>query len=203
VSLNRQALLRRMEPEVPWNERLIVEPFFLEGVDAESVSASIDFHLGNRFTILRSRRAVQHDPLSEKPRHDVAAGELFIPMGEEFSLRPGQIVLGTTLEWFRFPFDLMAYVIGRSIWGRRGLLIVTAQAVHPGSSGTITLEMANLGEVGLRLKPGVAIGQLFFHRVGEAPTELVARHSTFSGAYRPILGKYSRSKVENLLLNLS
>lgn len=202
MALNRTELLKRMKPDVDWAHRLVVEPLFPRSIDGNSVSASLDFHLGNRFTVLRSRRAVEHNPLSDEPRQDVVINEAFIPMGKEFTLHPGQIVLGTTLEWYRFPFDLMAYVIGRSIWGRRGLLIVTAQAVHPGSSGTITLEMSNLGEVGLRLKPGVSIGQLFFHRVSDGSEVMMARHSTFSGASRPILGKYSKTDVEDLLLHL-
>lgn len=201
MSLNRQVLLERMSDETPWNQRLVIAPNFIESIDPNTVSNSVDFHLGNRFTILRSRRAVQHDPLSEDPKRDVVVRELFIPMGSDFTLNPGQIVLGTTLEWFRFPYDLMAYVIGRSIWGRRGLLIVTASAVHPGSSGTITLEMCNLGEVGVHLRPGAAIGQLFFSQVEAIPNP-TQRQSGFSGAMRPIIGKYSRSRIEKLLLDL-
>jgi dCTP deaminase len=201
MSLNRQVLLSKMRAEVPWDERLVVEPFFPESIVENSTSVSIDFHLGNRFTVLRSRRSVQHDPLSEDPRMDVAVREMFIPMGKDFTLNPGQIVLGTTLEWFRFPFNLEAEVIGRSIWGRRGLLIVTASKVHPGSSGTITLEMTNLGEIGLHLRPGAAIGQLFFDQIEVAPNTK-QRRSNFSGALRPIIGKYTQSKTERLLLNL-
>jgi dCTP deaminase len=202
MSLSRQSLLNRMDPQTAWQDRLVVEPFFANSIDSGAISGSLDFHLGNRFTILQSRRAVYHDPLSDDPRKDVSAKEIFVPMGQDFSLHPGQIVLGTTLEWFRFPNNLIAYVTGRSIWGRRGLLIVTASAVHPGSSGTITLEMSNLGDVGLRLKPGVAIGQLFFHVV-EPITEIQAesyRCSTFALTCRPGLGKYSPSEVEKLLL---
>lgn len=197
--LSQQALLERLH-DSNWDNRLVIEPFFPDSINSESASASLDFHLGNRFTLLRGRRASQHDPLSKERRQDVVVRELFIPRGEDFALRPGQIILGTTLEWFRFPYDLMAYVIGRSIWGRRGLLIVTAQAVHPRSSGTITLEMSNLSEVGIKLKPGVAIGQLIFHKLQESDATLVARHSTFSGAHRPILGKYKPTRVEELLL---
>ncbi|MDX6529495.1 MAG: dCTP deaminase [Blastocatellia bacterium] len=202
MSLNLQTLIQRMSPMTHWDERLVVEPFFPESVDMESSSNSLDFHLGNRFTILRSRRSSQHDPLSQDPKRDVVVRELFIPMGKEFTLNPGQIVLGTTLEWFRFPYDLMAYVIGRSIWGRRGLLIVTASAVHPGSSGTITLEMSNLSEVGLHLRPGAAIGQLFFNQVDVGSNPGQRRSPNFTGALRPIIGTYSLSKVEDLLLKL-
>jgi dCTP deaminase len=202
MSLSRRSLLRLMDANTPWERRLVVEPFFKDSVGAIAVSASLDFHLGNRFVILQSRRAVYHDPLIGDPKKDVGAKELFVPMGQEFSLHPGQIVLGTTLEWFRFPNNLLAYVTGRSIWGRRGLQIVTASAVHPGSSGTITLEMANLGDVGLRLKPGVAIGQLFFHLVEEVDESELKdiRKSTFSLTLRPGLGRYRQTLVERLLL---
>src|SRR6185295_20156844 len=111
----------------------------------------------------------------------------------------------TTLEWFRFPYDLMAYVVGRSIWGRRGLLIVTASAVHPGSSGTITLELCNMGDVAVVLRPGVAVGQLFFHKVGDESKKArhrESRRSTFSGSTRPILGEYIPSTVERFLLEM-
>lgn len=201
MALNQRSLFDRMDPNTPWDKRLIVEPFFKESIAHLSGSPSIDFHLGNRFTIPRSRRSAQHDPLSKDPKQDVVPRELFIPMGKKFILNPGQIILGITLEWFRFPFDLNAGVVGRSIWGRRGLLIVTASVVHSGSAGTITLEMTNLGEVGLHLKPGAAIGQLLFDEVSPIP-DIEERHSTFSGAIRPILGKYTTSKVEDLLLGL-
>jgi dCTP deaminase len=206
MALSRQALLDRLRATTQWNQRLVVEPVFEESADSCDISPSLDFHLGNRFTVLRSRHGVLHDPLSEEPRRDVVAHELFIPLGEEFSLEPGHVVLGTTLEWFRFPDDLIAYVIGRSIWGRRGLLIVTAQAVHPCSSGTITLELSNLGEVALRLKPGASIGQLLFHETNKVDRrEGVhwARNSPFSCAIRPLLGKYRQTNTEQVLLKLS
>jgi len=202
MSISQKNLLARMGSGTEWGQRLVIEPFFPQGLTQTSNSTSLDFHLGNRFTILRSKRTIQHDPLSEDPKKDVAAKEIFIPMGREFTLSPGQIVLGTTLEWFRFPFDLMAYVIGRSIWGRRGLLIVTASAVHPGSTGTITLELSNLGEVGLHLRPGAAIGQLFFNKVEVDDDAKEGRRSTFAGSLRPILGRYTRTEVEDLLLKL-
>lgn len=207
--LNYEQLQRRLRDDSPWQSRLVIEPFFGEQ-RTPTVAASLDFHLGNRFTLLRSRRDVQHDPLSRfspaeinegaRPR-DVVTRELFIPMGDAFTIHPRQIVLGTTLEWYRFPPDLMAYVIGRSIWGRRGLLIVTAQAVHPLSSGTITLEMCNLGEVGLRLRPGVSIGQLVFHKVAPSKTaEDQKRLSGYSCTLRPTLGDYTPTDVESFLL---
>jgi dCTP deaminase len=190
-----------MSRSTPWRERLIIEPFFDDVNFSDSVSASVDFFLGNRFTMLQSRRAVLHNPLADDSRSDIGAKEVFVPMGEELSVQPGQVVLGTTLEWFRFPRDIMAYLIGRSIWGRRGFLPATATAVHPGSSGTITLELANLSSVAIVLKPGVSVGQLFFHLV-EGDHSSVSRRSVFMGAIRPLPGIYKKSSVERLLLGL-
>jgi dCTP deaminase len=199
--LTKRNLIDRMSDAVPWERRLVVEPYFDDG-PPNGYTASLDFHLGCRFTIQRGgRRAVQHHPITKDSPQEVAPTELFIPMGNEFTLHPGQIVLGTTLEWFRFPFDLMAYVIGRSIWGRRGLLIVTAQAVHPGSTGTITLELSNLGDAGLRFKPGVSIGQLLFHKIDtDLSVPPTIRSSPFTGAVKPILGDYHHTDVERMLL---
>jgi len=193
-------VFERMLPTTPWEKRLVVEPLLASEPDPKRPAASIDFHLGTRFSVPRRRRAVRHDPLSEDERLDIAASELFVALGEEFVLHPGQLVLGTTLEWYRFPADLMAYVVGRSIWGRRGLLVATATAVQPGSAGTITLELSNVGEIAVVLKPGAAIGQLFFHVVADVPPTDFTRVSPFAGAHGPILGHYSRSLSENYLL---
>ncbi len=68
----------------------------------------------------------------------------------------------------------MAFVVGRSTWGRLGLVVATAIGVHPLFAGTITLELRNLGETPLRLYPGERIAQLFFQRVDEGDREIAA-----------------------------
>lgn len=199
-TISQEEIAGRMRSDVPWRERIIVEPRFELPGRKPSAAASIDFHLGNRFSVLRRRHDVQHDPLAAAAEADVATEEFFVSFGDHFVLHPGHLVLGTTLEWFRFPLDIVAYVVGRSIWGRRGLLIATATAVQPGSAGTITLELSNTGEIPVALKPGVRIGQLFCHLVDPASEE--ARRTSFSGALRPILGRYSKSDSEEFLLKL-
>ena len=80
-------------------------------------------------------------------------------------LHPGQFVLGETLEWVHLPKDLVAFVIGKSTWGRDGLIIATAIGVHPYWSGILTLEISNVGEIPIYLYPGLAIAQLFIASV--------------------------------------
>ncbi len=200
MPVNRAFLFSKMGNSVDVNDRFVVDPFFPESVRGTS-GASLDFHLGCRFAFFRRRRGSQHSPFSDGGNEGLPS-EVFVPLGKEVYLHPGQLVLGTTLEWFRFPKDFMAYVVGRSIWGRRGVLIATALAVQPLSSGRITLELSNVGEVTVVLQPGVAVGQLFFHRVEGAEEQMSTQVSSFAGAFRPTLGEYKPSLVEELLLNI-
>ncbi len=198
MPLSKGDLLSRMKPKVPVPRRLFVEPFFTVDGTEKTAPASLDFHLGNRFVFLRRGRSTFNDPIGDRNAPEATGTEVFIPFGKVLHLHPGQLVLGTTLEWYRFPRDLMAYVVGRSIWGRRGLLVVTASAIQPLTSGTITLELTNVGEVAVVVKPGVAVGQLFFHEV-KARKEKSGR-PPFSVTHKPIFGQYHPSRVEELLL---
>jgi dCTP deaminase len=203
--LSHADIMRRVADERDPSRRLIVEPFFGALREDKTAAASLDFHLGNRFTIFQRRRGVVHDPAEEADgttdsARGIAVEEYFVPFGDQFVLHPGHLVLGTTLEWFRFPLDLMAYVAGRSIHGRRGLLIATATAVHPGSAGTITLELSNTGEIAVALRPGIKIGQLSFHSVQAVDPQ--AKRTRFVATLRPVLGHYTKSMSESFLLGL-
>jgi dCTP deaminase len=89
---------------------------------------------------------------------------------------------------------LAAYVIGKSSWGRRGLIIATATGVHPGFKGCLTLELSNVGQLPIELKPGIEICQLFFHSVQAAGGNEVDQ-SQFVGRRRPVLGTIKLDEV--------
>lgn len=213
MSLSRSAVLLRMDRTIPLERRLVVEPFF-DDVTRKAAPASIDIHLGNRFVFLRRGRSVLQDPLrlshqgeemenpeveSPEVENPEAQGtEVFLPFGTPLYLHPGQLVLGTTLEWFRLPGDMRADVDGRSIWGRRGLIVVTAAAVQPGTAGTITLELTNVGEVAVVVSPGAAVAQLVFGQVDTV--DLYGRQPPFVVGNRPIFGVYRKSHLERALI---
>lgn len=125
-----------------------------------SGSASVDLRLGTWFTVLRHSRTEVLE-LDQSPSSQTN----YIPFGSKYVLHPDYFVLATTLEWVRFPLNLAGYVIGRSSWGRRGLIIATATGVHPGFTGCLTLELTNVGRVPISINPGVTICQLFIHEV--------------------------------------
>jgi dCTP deaminase len=146
------------------HQRLVVTP--LLDKKRQVGDASIDVRLGNEFVLMR-RRAFPHLDLAEldvlKARIATYQERLRIEYGESLVLHPNQLVLGSTLEYIKLPANVGAYVVGRSSWGRLGLVIATATAVAPGFAGCITLELSNLGEAPLVLYPGIRIAQLVLH----------------------------------------
>jgi dCTP deaminase len=61
----------------------------------------------------------------------------------------------------------MAFVEGKSKWGRLGLIVATASQVAPGFHGVIVLELANAGTVPIELQPETAIAQLVFQKISQ------------------------------------
>lgn len=146
------------------NDRLIITPLFnpSESFDA----SSINVRLGNEFIVMKK----QSFPLLNIADEDILTTRIEryqekIRLGyrEEFVLHPSQLIIGSTLEYICLPHKLMCYVVGKSTWGRMGLIIATATKVDPGFKGCITLEIINEGEVPIVLYPGIPIAQLVFH----------------------------------------
>ena len=108
-----------------------------------------------------------------------------MPIGDYFVLHPGQFVLGETLEWIHLPKNLVAFVVGKSTWGRDGLIIATAIGVHPNWSGILTLEISNVGEIPIYLYPGLAIAQLFLAVVELTAESITPVASAFQGQTSP------------------
>jgi dCTP deaminase len=108
-------------------------------------------------------------------------------------LPPNQFVLGQTIEHLTLPINtaanrslkrcLAARFDGKSSRARTGLLVhFTAPTIHPGFSGTITLEIINLAPVPFVLREGMPIGQLIFEEVEGL---LICKESQFQGQTRP------------------
>lgn len=132
--------------------------------------ASIDIRVGNDFIVTKRGNLPKLDPASNDVREHRYQTKHFVNLGDCFYLHPHELVLAGTLEYFRLPTNVAATVTSRSQWGRAGLVIATATAVHPGFSGSITLELLNLGEVPLVLYPGTCVAQIvFFECEGGTP----------------------------------
>ncbi len=97
--------------------------------------------------------------------------ERLIYRDQPFHLKPGGFVLGKTIERVGFPVtkegpNLAARIEGRSGHARWGLIVhCTAPTVHSAFTGTLTLELANLGKVDISLTPDMYIAQLIIEQV--------------------------------------
>lgn len=144
---------------------------------------SIDLRLGRWFMSFKQNRS---SAISLDGNSDGASAptprEHFVRFGDAFTLHPGRFVLGATLEWVRLPNTVSAQILGKSSLGRNGLIIETASGVHPAFSGCLTLELANIGEVPLRIFPGMEICQLFFHEIKAGKASSLG---SFSGQRKP------------------
>jgi len=159
----------------------------------EEGAAAVDLRLGTWFLTLKQAR-MSHMSVAGPGAQSQLTKTHYVPFGSEYYLHPRSFVLGVTLEWIRFPKNLAAYVIGKSSWGRRGLIIATAIGVHPGFKGCLTLELSNVGEIPIAIKPGMRVCQLFLHEVRERGTEWVDR-SQFVGLRKPRLGRITLDDV--------
>ena len=147
--------------------------------------ASIDLRLGTWFA--HSKQAQTGYLRLRGPQGSLElTTTTYVPFGKPYILHPQSFVLAVTLEWISLPGDLAAYVVGKSSWGRCGLVIATAVGVHPGYKGCLTLELTNVGEIPIEVMPGVPICQLFVHRLESLEVGSVAT-SNFGGLRRPIL----------------
>jgi dCTP deaminase len=192
--LQREALEALVGEDDP-AKRLVIMPL----LDQKQIgAASVDVRLGTDFRLLRRSEGAGLDPVS----HDDAAAEraqdyVRVPIGDCLWLHPGQFVLGATLEYLGLPENVAGYVIGRSTWGRVGLLIATAIMVGPGFKGCLTLELVNHGESPVALYPGVRIGQLAIHDMRAATEGYAGGYANRVGPGTPRLSS-EKPTVEHL-----
>lgn len=136
--------------------RLVIEPFEKEAVQPSSV----DLRLGYEFRIFNSAMLPFIDPRNHiKDYTDV----IKLKKNKFIVIHPGQFILGTTLERFKIPSNLVARLEGRSSLGRLGIMIhSTAGYVDPGFKGILVLEISNVGSLPLALYPEMPICQISF-----------------------------------------
>ncbi|MEW6236899.1 MAG: dCTP deaminase [Candidatus Omnitrophota bacterium] len=199
--LKADLIARELEnPENPDDPMIIAPQLNLKELK-ESGAASVDIRLGCWFLTCRPSRTGLLDVYEkhhDAPNEAKLTKSYYVPYGEGFVLHPKAFVLGITMEWIRMPFNRAAYVIGRSSWGRHGLIIATPTGVHPGFTGCLTLELSNVGEIPIMLKPGTTICQIFIHKVDSVDQKHVDR-SSFIGRRKPTLGVIELDKIAELL----
>jgi dCTP deaminase len=144
--------------------RIVMDPWQSEMLQP----SSIDVRLDRFFRVFENHKYPHIDPAADQS--DLT--RMVEPEGDDpFILHPGEFVLGSTYEVVSLPDDIAARVEGKSSLGRLGLLThATAGFVDPGFSGHVTLELANVATLPIKLYPGMKIGQFCFFRL-TSPSE--------------------------------
>ncbi|WP_293785393.1 dCTP deaminase [uncultured Aeromicrobium sp.] len=153
---------------------LLSDRDILAQIDAERVSldpfepsmiqpSSIDVRLDRLFRVFDNHKYPHIDPAADQS--DLTR-EVEVEGDDAFVLHPGEFVLGSTYEYVTLPDDIAARLEGKSSLGRLGLLThSTAGFIDPGFGGHITLELANVATLPIKLYPGMKIGQLCFFQL--------------------------------------
>ena len=160
--LGREDLERAIDDD-DLDRRLVITPL----LDRTQIGrGAVDLRLGTEFLLLRrTQRPGLHPGKDSQQEVDDMQERVVVPFGDELWLHPRHFVLAATLEYLALPDNLAAYVVGRSSWGRLGLIVATAVFVHPGFRGCLTLELVNEGDSPIALSPGIRIAQLAIHRL--------------------------------------
>jgi len=134
-------------------------------------SCSVDFRLGTKFRVFEHSRFAYID-LRKGVDVDEIMREVEIGPDENFTLHPGQLVLGMTIESLELAPDLLARLEGRSSLGRLGIIVHgTASGFDPGWIGNPTLELGNVGILPVSLYAGMRICSLTFETLS-SPAEV-------------------------------
>ena len=128
-------------------------------------SCSVDFRLGTKFRVFEHSRFAYID-LRKGVDVDEIMREVEIGPEESFTLHPGQLVLGMTIESLELSPDLLARLEGRSSLGRLGIIVHgTASVFDPGWIGNPTLELGNVGILPVSLYAGMRICSFTFEQL--------------------------------------
>ncbi len=187
------------------NNRLVITP--LIDLKTQINHGSIDVRLGNEFIILKRTKIHLINPIDNEQKKDIKKmhDHIYVRPGDPFIIHPHQFVLGSTLEYFKLPDDIIGYIVGRSSWGRIGLIIATATMINAGFSGVITLELSNIGETPIALYGNSRIAQISFHTISKSkyPDKRKKFISKYSFSIGPEESRIYDDTEWNTILNIS
>lgn len=89
-----------------------------------------------------------------------------IRLAQDIWMFPGRrFALGSSMEEFKVPTNLMGRVLNKSTWARLGLDASMTTNIEPGWNGFLTLELRYAGWKPLLVPKGVGIAQVIFEAV--------------------------------------
>ncbi|NYZ76266.1 dCTP deaminase [Candidatus Micrarchaeota archaeon] len=122
--------------------------------------ASIDLTLSNEFW--KPKKKIHKIDISKVGFSDVMEG--FTAAAVE--LKPGDMILGKTVERIELPANISGRLEGRSSFARLGLAIhVTSSFIQPGSRNHQILEIVNFSKQKILIRAGMRLSQVIFEEL--------------------------------------
>ena len=160
------------------NGEISIEPFSEEFVQP----ASYDLHLDKNILVFDTDN---HDLIDVKKPVDDLMIKLEIDDIDGYTLKPGEFVLANVKEITGVDSKHVGRLEGKSSLARMGLIIhATAGFLDPGNKLRLTLEIANLSPLPIKIYEGMKIAQLAFEELDgecERPYGSTGLNSKYKG----------------------
>src|SRR5271163_872078 len=154
-------------------------------------SCSVDFRLGNEFSVFEHSRNAFIDLKESRSIQDLMR-TITVATGEPFILQPREFALAITEEILELDDDVLGRLEGRSSLGRIGIIVHgTAGLFDPGWTGKATRELSNLGRMPVALYPGMRICSFTFEQLSSRVAVPYRKKvgNKYSGQDRPLASK--------------
>ena len=164
-------------------EEAMISPFIDKQVREGKISYGLsafgyDARVGDEFKIFHNVNSSIVDPKEFTPDNFVtkkSSDYIIIP--------PNSFALGTTIEVFKIPRNIMCIVVGKSTYARTGI-IVNVTPIESEFFGTVTLEFSNTTPLPAKIYANEGACQFLFYK-GEAPPAVT---------YKDRKGKYMKQE---------
>lgn len=150
-------------------EKGMIQPFVPHQVTSTDRGKVISFGLTSfGYDIRLGQTFVEYQPnhAPNDPK-DPSAFRTATFTADHYVIKPGAFVLAHSAEHFNIPADIVGICVGKSTYARLGIHVLVTP-LEPGWRGYLTLEIANLSNVAVKLYAGEGIAQIQFHE-GDAP----------------------------------
>lgn len=138
---------------------IAIEPFKEEFLQP----ASYDLHLDKYFLVFNKEKIGIID-VKEKPENLMR--EIKVNEEDGFIIHPNEFVLANIVEITGVDNRHVGRLEGKSSLGRIGLIIhATAGFLDPGNKLRLTLELANVSPIPIKIYPGMKIAQIAFEEL--------------------------------------
>jgi len=145
----------------------LISPFEDKQVSTKKISYGLssfgyDARVSSEFKIFTNVNSEIVDPKNFKQSSFISkkTNECIIP--------PNSFVLGSTIEYFKIPNDVLVICLGKSTYARCGI-IVNVTPLEPGWEGHVTLEFSNTTPLPAKIYANEGAAQFIFLKGNEKP----------------------------------